>query len=459
MTGPRRRRRCAAASLTDRRRLQGRRRRPCQSRVARRYAVGRPLAPGTALDVVVHRQPERGGQSSHRPSGPLEQRGLELAGACGARISRSSVHMTRSGLTDDSPGVYQQRAVGSFLVAARHQDFRVDATLEADTPVMGSTLHGVVDAKYLFGSPLQSRPVRWWAHRTPTVSVPDAVGRRFREAQYAFGYRPDADQLPPEPRPGCSRRRRRSMPTAGSVLVCRRPQSATSRTAYMFEGDVEDVAGQHIANRAGLVVHPAALYVGLTRPKMFVDTAVGAKVGVVAVDLAGQPVVERGCHAAVVPRGWVRQPAPNRGGRSGLSWQRKEIPAGEWRRAKPRPADTPVAFSRSKKAAATSCGQPHATRRADAHGCALLRPRRRRIVVARATAIASRSCRSAGRGSRVRRRGFWCSRRGSSATALVTKEREGIRTHSRVDIRPRRMRSTCRSPTLMCRTCMSLWCS
>ena len=80
---------------------------------------------------------------------------------------------------------------------------------------------------------------------------------------------------------------------------------------------MEDVSGQHIANRAALVVHPASLYVAVSRPPMFVDTKTGTTVDVVAVDLSGKPVVDVSVTVSLVREQWVR-------------WERREISAGEW---------------------------------------------------------------------------------------------------------------------------------
>ena len=51
-----------------------------------------------------------------------------------------------------------------------------------------------------------------------------------------------------------------------TVALPTSPEGDAARTRYTLEGDVEDASGQHIANRAALVVHPASLYVALSRP-------------------------------------------------------------------------------------------------------------------------------------------------------------------------------------------------
>ena len=169
---------------------------------------------------------------------------------------------------------------GSFLVAAyRRPDFRVDATLTADAPVLGSTLRGVVDAKYLFGKGLESQPVRWWVARTVVASVPAAIRQKFQEATYAFGYMPESPML----RFANVAEKTETLDVNGRVDV---PVPTVADVDYAFRyqlsADVTSVSAQHIANTTEMVVHPATAYVGVKRPAMFVKIADGAKLDVIA---------------------------------------------------------------------------------------------------------------------------------------------------------------------------------
>ena len=95
-----------------------------------------------------------------------------------------------------------RRVTGSFLVAAfRRPDFRVDATLTTETPILGARLKGVVTAKYLFGGPIAKQPVRWWVTRSPVLEIPAAIRERFPERQFAFGYLPRPEPNVPVPAP------------------------------------------------------------------------------------------------------------------------------------------------------------------------------------------------------------------------------------------------------------------
>ncbi len=233
--------------------------------------------------------------------------------------------MTRAG-TKPSRGA--QFVGGSFLVAAfRRPDFRVDATLTGDpAPILGSTLRGTIEAKYLFGGALDTRPVRWWFKRTMVQEPPAALRERDPVARDAVGYLPEYDS---------QRSRETPLPEATAMLGASGRTSVALPTSpeegvaysYLFQGDVEDVSGQHIAAHAELVVHPASIYVAVTRPPMFVDTKTETTVGVIAVDLSGAPVAGIPVSVSLVREQWVAGP-PDR--RRQTSWERRETPAGEW---------------------------------------------------------------------------------------------------------------------------------
>jgi hypothetical protein len=170
-----------------------------------------------------------------------------------AALGHYDIDIAPSGASADE---YQRHGQGGFLVAAyRRPDFRVDATLESDTPVAGATLRGAVQAKYLFGAAVADRPVRWWFTRYAALNVPAPIAERYPGQRYAVGYYP-------EPVPG---RQPDPLPQKTELLGAdgRLSTDLTTRSegdsafSYTLEGDVTDVSGQHIANRASLVVHPA----------------------------------------------------------------------------------------------------------------------------------------------------------------------------------------------------------
>jgi uncharacterized protein YfaS (alpha-2-macroglobulin family) len=171
-------------------------------------------------------------------------------------------------VTEREPnGEWLKQVSGFFLVAAyRRPDFRVDTTLTAGRAIAGEDLRATVQARYLFGTSLGARPVRWSLTRAIDVSVPAAIQERYPGDRYAFGYYPErgggeqARVAGEDATLGADGRFAVVLPTDADVDLPYR---------YTFEGDVEDVSRQHIANRSSLVVAPAPWFIGLRRPAYF----------------------------------------------------------------------------------------------------------------------------------------------------------------------------------------------
>jgi hypothetical protein len=224
-------------------------------------------------------------------------------------------------------GAWLKRVGGSFTVAAyRRPDFRVDTTLDADPAVAGTTIHGTVDARYLFGSALASRPARWSVVRNPDYSVPPAILERFPRDRYAFGYFPSAVRRDErvageDARLDADGRLRVDLPVpAGTDITWR----------YTFEGDVEDVSRQRIANRSTVVIHPAPWHIGLRRPAYFADVSAGTGVDVIAADRSGQLVPGVRVTLTLIRVQWNSIRRAEGGGFYTWEAERLEIPAGEW---------------------------------------------------------------------------------------------------------------------------------
>jgi uncharacterized protein YfaS (alpha-2-macroglobulin family) len=99
---------------------------------------------------------------------------------------------------------------------------------------------------------------------------------------------------------------------------------------YTLEGDVEDVSRQHIANRGSLLVHPAPWYVGIRRPSYFLEQKNGLKTEIIAVALDGTPAAGIPVDVTLTQIQWnsVRRAEGN----GFYTWdtERKEVPAGKW---------------------------------------------------------------------------------------------------------------------------------
>ncbi len=183
----------------------------------------------------------------------------------------------------------QHRSVyRNFLVAAyRKPDFRVDANVGGADNLAGATLKGTVTARYLFGGAMSGRPVKATYSKDALHEVPKAVKEKYSEDRYAFlgeAWREDrgveSEQI---------FQKDLTLDKDG-VLTLDLPTDlkAGRPFAYSLEGEVTDVSRQTIAGRASFPVHPAPWYLGLLRPGYFVDMKEGVKTEVVAATPRGE---------------------------------------------------------------------------------------------------------------------------------------------------------------------------
>jgi alpha-2-macroglobulin len=207
-------------------------------------------------------------------------------------------------------------AFASFLVAAfRRPDFSVEVDLGAPVAIHGAELKGRIDARFLFGAAMGERPVRWTIRRTPVQQVPPAITTQFPADRHAFGY-------PWRYEPGDAWQydvatRTDTLAADGSLELTQATGMDTDHAiSYQLEASVEGVGGQHIANRAATVLHPASFYVGIARPPFLVDASKPLAAEFLAANLdgtrrAGVPVT-----VTLVREEW----RPDR----------TEVPFGEW---------------------------------------------------------------------------------------------------------------------------------
>ena len=151
----------------------------------------------------------------------------------------------------------------------------------------GSPLKGVVTARYLFGAPMVKRPIAWSYSRAPVLFAPAAVdeqvpGRSVRVRRLLRRQQPpaagtDLGEERGARREGTARARsaRRGRATASRINT---RSKATSRTCRASTSP----------GAPRFLVHPASWYIGLQRPSgSFVEQKDGLKTAVVAVSPMG----------------------------------------------------------------------------------------------------------------------------------------------------------------------------
>jgi len=329
---------------------------------------------------------------------------------------------------DDSEVSWLNTVRGSFLVAAyRRPDFRVDANLAGDSGLAGATLKGVVNARYLFGAAMANRPVAWTYSRSPITTAPGAVLAKFQADRFEFvgccdeGMRFESSQI--AARTGTTDVR------GQLALDLDTEPSDGVPYRYTFEGDVEDVSRQHIAGSAGFVVHPAPWYVGLRRPSRFVEQKDGVSTSVVASGLYGNAVAGVKVDLTLVE---VQYHSVRRAEGNGFyTWdvERREVEAGTFHvttTTEPVPLSIPLKTGGSYvlRAVAQDGAYKSITRLSfyalGAGYTAWARYDHNRIDL-----VPERESYKPGETARLMIQSPW-----ESATALLTVEREGIRSHS-----------------------------
>ena len=107
-------------------------------------------------------------------------------------------------------------------------------------------------------------------------------------------------------------------------------QDAGVPYAYRLEGIVTDVTRQDIAGRASFRVDPAPWYIGVLRPPYFADTAKGVDTEIVAAGLDGLPVGGVDVKVELKRLQWTSVRSSEGGGFYNWESERKEVEAGQW---------------------------------------------------------------------------------------------------------------------------------
>lgn len=329
-------------------------------------------------------------------------------------------------ITAKAPG--QQREVrGPFLVAAyRRPDFRVDVNLAGESSLAGGSLTGVVSGRYLFGAPMKGRSARWIYSRTPLFSVPGAVEKSYPPERWVF-----LDSAAEERSWEGENLQRKEGTLDGEGAL--RLNLATAISAgkpyqYELEGEVTDLSRQTIAGRASFRVDPAPWYVGVKQPPTFAEAGKGMDTEILAVDLSGKPAANVTVRVNLSQIQWhsVRRAE----GKGFFTWEteRRKTPAGSWTvTTADKPVALPIPLARGGYYVLTATASDGAGRSTTTSAgfyalgggyTAWERYDHNRIDL-----VPERKTYRPGETARVLVKSPW-----EEATALLTTEREGVRT-------------------------------
>jgi alpha-2-macroglobulin len=329
---------------------------------------------------------------------------------------------------------YTKKATGEFLVAAyRRPDFRVDVTLAGASAIAGDNLAGRITARYLFGAAMGERPLSWSFTSTPVWSAPQAVREAFSDDRWLFvGW---SDKY--EHGTGEVARDVTELASGGEreLKLSTKPDAGVPMS-YTLEGDVEDVSRQHIANRASFVVHPAPYYVGIRRPEYFINQKAGLKTEVVTVSPTGTAMPGVQVTVSLTQIQWVSTRRAEGNGFYTWDTERKEVPAGSWTVTtadSPVPLEIPIpngGYYELEAITAADADKRFAVTRTSFYALGDGYTAWARFDHNRIELVADRQTYKPGDTARIIIQSPW-----EEATALLTTEREGIRSHRQFTLR------------------------
>jgi uncharacterized protein YfaS (alpha-2-macroglobulin family) len=328
---------------------------------------------------------------------------------------------------DNDYRLYQKSVRSSFLVAAyRRPDFRVDVTLNPAGAIAGDALKGVVTARYLFGAPMGGRPVSWKYDASPGFDAPTAITDKYPADRWVFVGDPKEADFSQK---AMASEEVKLAADGRLALDLKSERQAGIPRIYRLEGDVEDVSRQHIANRASIVVHPALWYVGVRRPSYFLQQKAGLKTELVTIGLDGKPAPGIPVTVTLTQIQWTSVRRAEGSGFYTWDTEQKEIPSGSWKvttGADPVPLDIP--FKQGGYFVLEARGDAgdgrFAVTRTSFYVLGEGYTAWQRFDHNRIQLVPERKTWKPGETARIMVQSPW-----EQATALVTTEREGIRSH------------------------------
>jgi uncharacterized protein YfaS (alpha-2-macroglobulin family) len=317
-------------------------------------------------------------------------------------------------------------ANGEFLVAAyRRPEFRVDVTLKAPTSVAGTKLNGTITGKYLFGAAMASRPVKWTYSKEPITDVTSVIREHYTEGQWEFlgedyEHRRESETI---------KTKEQKLDAKGDLkLALETDLAAGYPWSYKLEGTVTDISRQELSGRTSFRVDPAPWYVGVKTPPYFSEAAKGVDTAIVAVALDGTATAGVKVVVDLQRIQWnsVRESIGN----GFYSWhsEKKEIPSGHWEvttLATPAPLHMPLTDGGSYvvTATATDAEGRSTTTRTWFYAIGAGYTAWERYDHNRIDLVPEKKSYRPGETARIMVKSPW-----EHATALLTTEREGVRT-------------------------------
>ncbi len=385
-----------------------------------------PLAAGSAVEVVVKDTQGR----------EIDKRTVTVGAWSSAEwtLKLPDGPLGRYEVTAAAAG-HRDPVTGDFLVAAyRRPDFRVDVNLAGESSLAGVGLKGIVGGRYLFGATMAGRGVRWTLSRQQLYDVPRVIAEAFPPERYSMFDEEDSERF--QAARQVLQEHDAVLGGDGQLALDLETDRLSGRPyQYTLEGEVTDLSRQAIAGRAPFRVDPAPWYIGIRRPPFFVGMDSGADTAIVAADLAGHAAAGVAVEVTLTQVQWhaVRRAE----GGSFYTWEteKREVPAGHWQittAGEPQPLHVPLRAGGYFVLRATAT-DPEGRKAQSTASFYVLGPgftAWERFDHNRIDLVPEKKRYRPGEEARILIKSPW-----DSATALLTTEREGIRTHRTFHLR------------------------
>ena len=249
------------------------------------------------------------------PSGTVtwsltDPHGESVSSGTGSLDDRGGISVTTTVPADGDLGDYLLRVDGqgedwsdSEYLAVLARAYRAPAfrvrVKGPERAVVGEDIEAVVDARYLFGAPLNGASVKWstWTESRP-FSPKGWDGWSFEPLAFFEG---DEDFLSHDLLGnGVSEVERGRSTFVQSVSA----QEARGPVGLFFEAAVEDVDRQVIVGRQEVMVHPGEVYLGGRAKSRLAEVGQAAEVEVAAVGLDGEAASGISMQVQVLRRTW-----------------------------------------------------------------------------------------------------------------------------------------------------------
>lgn len=217
-----------------------------------------------------------------------------------------------------------------FLVAAyRRPEFRVDVTLTSNSSVAGTKLAGTITGKYLFGAAMPNAPVTWNYTKQLNEEVPSKITDRWPLERWSFLNSEESDNLDRSVIK-ISEKEAKLGAKGDLKVTLDTEKNAGWPYIYKLEGVVTDVTRQQIAGRAAFRVDPAPWYIGVANPPYFAEAAKGIDTEIIAAGLDGLAVAGVDVKVELKRLQWTSTRSAE--GEGFYSWdsEQKKIDAGSW---------------------------------------------------------------------------------------------------------------------------------